>query len=229
MSKYAYSAVDNLEVMSIARKYNTFLINEVKRCGHGMKTALDFGAGIGTFPLALRESGMTVTCVETDRVLSDRLKDQGFSVYGDLMEVPLDSVEYVYSLNVFEHIDDDGRVARLLYERLTRGGTLLVYVPAFQILYSSMDRKVGHHRRYTRASLCRLLKETGFEIKKAEYIDCIGFIFSLAYRLFGNKRGDLNMKIIRFFDTILFPMSRFFDIFFRYFTGKNLMVVARKV
>ena len=44
---------------------------------------------------------------------------------------------------------------------LKPGGLLLVYVPAFALLWTRMDDKVGHQRRYTRGGLEARLRERG--------------------------------------------------------------------
>lgn len=228
LSNIKYSAVDNLEALLVAKRYNDFLINEIVKNSNGMRSALDFGSGIGTFPLALRDKGFEVVCVEPDRNLCQQLKDYGFKAYFDIKDVPLKSREYIYSLNVLEHIENDSEILHLLSECLKPEGLLFLYVPAFNILYSSMDRKVGHLRRYKKGSLCELIKTAGLKIDRAEYVDSLGFLVSLIYKVIGNKRGDLNLTFVKIFDGFIFPISRIFDRILKHIFGKNLLVVARR-
>jgi hypothetical protein len=93
---------------------------------------------------------------------------------------------------------------------------------------SSLDRKVGHFRRYTRRTAEQRLVESGFEIRESRYVDCLGFPATLAYKWFGSRRGELNPALIRIYDQMLFPVSRVLDRIFGSRAGKNLEIVARR-
>ena len=113
-----------------------------------------------------------------------------------------------------------------VYSRLKPGGVFYVYVPAFQVLFSSMDRKVGHFRRYTKGSLLPRLRSAGFEVRRARYADSLGFAASLAFKWFGNDRGDLSPGGLTLYDRAVFPVSRALDLVCGPFFGKNLAVTA---
>lgn len=80
----------------------------------------------------------------------------------------------VISVNVFEHIADDILALRYIYELLQPGGKLALIVPAHKWLYGSMDRAIGHHRRYTKASMTKNLAAAGFCIQKQRYLNALG-------------------------------------------------------
>jgi hypothetical protein len=46
-------------------------------------------------------------------------------------------------------------------------------VPAYQFLYANNDRVAHHYRRYTRGQLVRRLREGGFEVRKATYVNVV--------------------------------------------------------
>ncbi|HUJ79955.1 MAG TPA: class I SAM-dependent methyltransferase [Nitrospiria bacterium] len=221
-----YSGTDNLEVLKEAVNYNAFLKREIVRHGDGARTALDFGAGNGLFPSALRETGVKVICVEPDPDLAGRLKAMGFETHTRIDDVAPASLEYVYSLNVLEHINDDLGALRELYFRLKPGGRLFLYVPAFPVLFSSMDRKVGHVRRYTKAPAVRLVRAAGFEVRHAAYADSLGFVAAMLFKFIGNREGTLNPTAVKIYDTIVFPVSRLCDRLVGGLFGKNLMISA---
>ena len=85
-----------------------------------------------------------------DPYLSDCLVRDEFSTFGNLNKVPDNSLEFVLALNVLEHIADDGAALRHLGTKLMETRRLLVYAPAFKLLWTSIDEKIKHHRRYRR-------------------------------------------------------------------------------
>ena len=223
-----YTGTDNLEVMAEAVNYNAFLHAQVAALARPGDRVLDFGAGIGTFARELARHGHAVTCLEPDAAQARRLAAEGLPVVGDLAELPDASLDYVYTLNVLEHIDDDAAVLRGIAARLKPGGRLLVYVPAFQVLYSSMDRKVGHVRRYRREGLARVVGEAGLGNVVARYVDSIGFLAAFAYRFVGNDDGSIDRGALRTYDRYVFPLSRVLDRLFGRWFGKNVLLTAEK-
>ena len=144
-----YSGRDNLEAMKNARRYNDYLVNLIRRYSVGSRI-LDHGAGAGTFALRVSTGDVEVVCVEPDSDLRADLERSGMEVASSLEELAPNSLDYAYSLNVLEHIKDEQKTVFDLHRCLRPGGRLLLYVPAFNILYSQMDRHVGHFRRYRR-------------------------------------------------------------------------------
>jgi SAM-dependent methyltransferase len=80
----------------------------------------------------------------------------------------------VVALNVLEHIPDDLGALRRIYDLLSPGGHVLLFVPADQKLFGTMDTQVGHMRRYSRETLRQVLEEAGFEPKKITYQNIFG-------------------------------------------------------
>ena len=222
----AYTGVENLEVMAEAVNYNRYLASLIRRELKAGDKVLDFGAGAGTFALPLVQDGVDLACVEPDAGLLARLHGLGARAVANIDAIPPDSIDFAYSFNVLEHIADDLAAARALAGRLKPGGRLLVYVPAFQILYSAMDRKVGHHRRYRRGPLVRLLREAGLRIVDARYADSLGFPAALLYRVIGGEAGEINRTSLKIYDRLAFPLSRLGDALLHPWIGKNLVVRA---
>ena len=54
------------------------------------------------------------------------------------------------------------------------GGRLLLYVPADPALYGTMDKQVGHFRRYSPDALRRLIESAGFTVEKITYMNRVG-------------------------------------------------------
>jgi predicted SAM-dependent methyltransferase len=226
MTEFQYSGTDALEVMANAKRYNVFLEKLVIRHFPGSGKILDIGAGIGTFARKISSKGYEVHCIEPDIKQNEQIKEAGLSVSISVDDIEDHSVDYIYSLNVLEHIENDMETLKLWTKKLKPGGKILVYVPAFNMLYSSMDEQVGHYRRYRKKTLANCFINAGLQIEKSEYVDCAGFFVSLMYKLI-NHNGNINCTLLTFYDRLLFPVSRFCDFFCSGLFGKNVYVVAK--
>ena len=227
-TRFEYSGTANLEVMAEAVRYNAFLNAWVHDGARGAAAVLDFGAGLGTFARTLSARGLSVRCVEPDQAQRAVISATGLPVHASLQEVKPADVDLVYTLNVLEHIDDDLQALADIRRVLRHGGRLFVYVPAFQCLYSSMDQRVGHVRRYRKAELVAKLQRSGYIVSRAEYVDSLGFLAAWVYKFTDRSGGHLNLRALAFYDRWCFPVSRTLDqLGCRYWFGKNVLVEAR--
>lgn len=95
------------------------------------------------------------------------------------------SFDVLYALD--EH--DERRAAAEMF-RLTRpGGYVLVNVAAMPLLRGDHSVLSHERRRYTRASLTRLLADAGFHVVRITYTNATMFLPMLAVRLFHRARG----------------------------------------
>jgi SAM-dependent methyltransferase len=227
---FVYTGSDNLEVMRGAVNYNSFLVSLITKNLKPDDRVLDIGAGIGLFAeLIQTKTKVKVSCFEPDPGQAELLGKKGFTTYVSLAGAENGSCDLVYALNVLEHIDDDTEALSLWSEKLKDGGRLLIYVPAFNVLFSSMDKKVGHFRRYTRKTLTRQIVASGLKpVGKVQYADSIGFFITLIYKMCNEGSGKISEKSLFFYDRFLFPLSRFCDLFFRNMFGKNVFAVVEK-
>ncbi|MBW9214093.1 class I SAM-dependent methyltransferase [Mumia sp. zg.B53] len=227
---FVYTGSDNLEVMADAVNYNRFLLDSViGQVPSPEASVLDFGAGAGTYADMMAERGIRPDVLEPDAGLQRLLTRKGHRVV-DLAEgdVPAGGYDVVYTLNVLEHIKNDQEVCEQLAELLKSGGRLVVYVPAFDVLFTAMDEKVGHYRRYRRRQLERILSNAGLEIVESRYCDPAGFFATLAYRFAGSSGGSISPLGLKAYDRLVFPMSRALQRVTGRVFGKNVLVVATR-
>ena len=222
-----YSGVDVLEALESAHNYNDYLTRLICESTES-KDLIDFGAGIGTFSKRLRTAGYHVRCIEPDPLQRQRLEEQGFDTVENITAVADNSASFVFSLNVFEHIKDDSVALREIRRKLKPGGTLLIYVPAFACLWTSLDKKLCHYRRYTKASLRRLVEQEGFAIEHVRYADCLGFVAGLIFRLLNRNASTVTATAISLYDRWLFAPSRLLDKLFSRWFGKNVYVLCKR-
>ena len=192
---------------------------------------MDFGAGIGTIAKELlRSSSHRVECLEIDLEMRKQLESEGFVALSAVDDVK-QRYKFVYMSNVLEHIEDDVDIlTKLRKSVLEPEGVLVIYVPAFQLLFSEMDSQVGHFRRYKRRSLQKVVYEAGLDRLHCEYVDSFGFIslYVMKYILKRNLSLSANMRLLTFYDSFIFPLSRLFDkIGLKFLFGKNLLLIVR--
>ncbi|WP_240487063.1 class I SAM-dependent methyltransferase [Actinomadura flavalba] len=130
----------------------------------GRDQALDVGAGRGALSLALLDHGWQVTAVDADPAAVARCREAGVDAHvADARWLPLPTASFDLTLafDVLAHVDDDLAAAREMARVLKPGGSALVSVPCDLALWSAHDIARGRVRRYTRATLMRLLAEAG--------------------------------------------------------------------
>ncbi len=78
------------------------------------------------------------------------------------------------ALNVLEHIEQEEKALEHIAGLLRPGGRLIAIVPALPALFGSMDRAIGHYRRYTARTLRERLEQAGFSILLLRYYNLLG-------------------------------------------------------
>ncbi len=74
-------------------------------------------------------------------------------------------LDTVVCLNVLEHIKDDAGTLERIRTLLAPGGYLLLLVPNGPAAYGSLDKAVGHYRRYVPAGLKTLMEAAGYDVE----------------------------------------------------------------
>ena len=224
-----YSGEENLEMMNKAVNYNRRLLTMLSDLIVSKNWSVaDFGAGNGYFAKMLKNMHYeNIVCIEPMENMQRYLN--GFTVLPTLDEVDDCSLNFIYSLNVLEHIEDDIYALKLIYNKLKDGGLVFIYVPAFQCLFSNMDKKVGHYRRYAQGELKKKIKQVGLTVEDCRYADFLGFFASLFFKLLPKQSGALSVRSIKFYDKFIFPISVVLDKLTKgKLLGKNLYLIARK-
>jgi SAM-dependent methyltransferase len=196
------------------------------------KEVLEFGAGRGSIAKRISQTTkVQPVCIEIDPYLIGFLRSRSYLVFSSLDETDK-KFGLIYTVNVLEHILDDVRVLEEIYQKLNVNGIIIIFVPAFQFLMSTMDEQVGHVRRYSKKELKSKVLKSGFEIKSIQYFDSLGTLAALITKLLG-YRGILNLggsNTLKFYDRFLLPISRTLDrLILHRILGKNIILVGRKV
>jgi len=220
---FQYSGRDNLDIMALAENYNHSIYKWLSNGINKDEFILDYGSGHGEFFKRFNSFCTNTFAIEPDTSMHTYYPSG--SVYKSIKQID-HKFDFIYSVNVLEHIFDDESVVREFQDHLSNEyATIKVFVPARQELFSVMDKKVGHHRRYSKHQLERLFSENGYVVKSCRYFDFLGYFAALAYK-FLNKQGDIDKHGLIVYDKYIFPLSLFFDKIFSRFLGKNLMLEA---
>ena len=223
---------DTLRSMGEARRYNDWLFS---RCApHIGHRVLDVGAGIGTFTALVAESAHVVA-LEPDPTFAQHLTtrfagdDNVKIAQGSATDLDPSAIgkpfDTIVCLNVLEHIPDDTAALEHFHRLLAPGGLLLLLVPAHPFLFGSLDRAVGHERRYRQAGLRRLLEQSGFEIGNLQTVNPLGAAgWFVSARIL--KRTQIPDVPLRIYDGLV-PLVRALDRI-RLPVGLSLWAVARR-
>jgi SAM-dependent methyltransferase len=176
---------------------------------------LDLGCGIGNFTSALLDRELVVAvdlepdCIERLRERYPRqhnlhalVGDASCLRIRDLAQLRLDSC---VCLNVLEHIKDDVAIVRSLASFLKPGAAIVLLLPAFPVLYGPIDTNLGHYRRYTRRSVRALASAAGVRVKRARYLNTVGF-FGWWFNARVLRREAQSGRQIEFFDRYIVPV-----------------------
>jgi len=174
--------IETLERLAAAApRYNAWLIERVLPWVG--RRVLEIGAGVGTMSAFLADRERVVLS-DTNAGYLERLRAR-FAGHphirvetlrlpatdGDLQAERLDTI---ICLNVLEHVRDDELSLATMFQLLQPGGRLVLLVPSLPAIYGTLDRALGHFRRYTRAELRRKYAVAGFRMRHLEYFNMAG-------------------------------------------------------
>lgn len=137
----------------------------------GWPSILDVGCGDGLFFEKLQRFGrvegieMDPSGLRRDTPWADRIQVGPF----DQTFQPGKSFSLVLMLDVLEHVPDAAAAARRAVELLEPGGTLILTVPAFPLLWTSHDDLNHHFTRYTRESLAAVVEPAQARLLETRY------------------------------------------------------------
>jgi len=141
------------------------LVRQLTKIGHPIEKALEVGCGHGVVrQLVERDMGIAVDgCDLNRRALEMAANGKGRLLVYDIFDrnpALLEAYDLVLLMDVIEHLDDDLGFLSAALEHLKPGGIIAINVPAHMAFYSKYDEVVGHKRRYNRARIEWLFRQT---------------------------------------------------------------------
>ncbi len=221
----------SLENMSQAAWYNRWTLQKISKFLKG--DILEIGCGTGNFTQSLTNFGK-IWAIDIDQ---EFIKQTRKRVSNDV-QINIGDIENgryffknkkfdsIICFNVLEHIEDDIKALNNLYQLLKYDGKLILLVPAHPALFGSIDKAVGHFRRYQKNQLLKTLEKHNFKIicsKNLNFLGALGWWF--AGKVLRNKSVD--EKKLSFFNKIapyILPIEDIINIPL----GTSILVIARK-
>ncbi|MBC6700483.1 class I SAM-dependent methyltransferase [Hymenobacter puniceus] len=93
------------------------------------------------------------------------------------------SFDLLLASDVLEHIEEEAQAVREWCRVLRPGGRMIVFVPAFQMLWTRHDEVNHHFRRYTGTHLRQVLQQAGLQLERTSYWNSTLFFPTTAVRL----------------------------------------------
>ncbi|MFM8267811.1 MAG: class I SAM-dependent methyltransferase [Ilumatobacteraceae bacterium] len=194
---------------------------------------LEVGAGRGTISSLIAKDHF-LTALEPSSTHVGALRQtlseaEARIVHGTIDDLPTDHrFDAVVLVNTLEHIEDDGKALQTIHHHLVPNGRVILWVPAFDILYGRFDHQIGHFRRYRRRDLVSLCEEKGFVVRRARYVNFVGFFaWLIVVRLLGTTPTAGRLALV--FDRFVVPVMSRVERRVAPPLGQSLLVIGERV
>ena len=226
MENYPIEATEKFDNANFHRKY---CMSFVKKFIKG--EVLEVGAGCGSFTTEYIDNNLQITLTELDNKNYENLKNifverKNVKIIKERLSNINKKFDTIIYLHVLEHIKDDKAEMLEISNKLKTNGNLIIIVPRFQKLYSSLDKAVGHYRRYE----IDFFKKKMFDLnlQKLISLDSMGYLlYYLNKIIFKNEEFPSELKIF-IWDKIFTPITVITDFLTNYKIGKCILTVYKK-
>lgn len=223
--------LDTLDALDGATNYRDWILGLAEPFLRHSSTILEVGAGHGTFTSELSRTA-DVTALELGSAALGRLRER-FAGRSDIIisdqsldDLESDRFDAAFLSNVLEHIENDTEALVSLARVVKPAGYVVVFSPAFMLLYSDFDASIGHHHRYRLEGLRQKFRAAGLEVVEARYVNSVGFFsWLLMVRLL--RVTPESQGAVRTFDRWVVPWLRPLERAVRAPFGQSVLVVGR--
>jgi glycosyltransferase involved in cell wall biosynthesis len=200
-----------------APKFNAWMADIVRPwCGNRV---LEIGGGTGAVTLELVPrwtfyatdvNPLYLRRLEALRRDRPYLRVQQLDVQrGETFPVLPEGFDTVVCLNIIEHVEHDVEAMANIRRVLAPEGRAVVLVPQGPWNYGTVDRSLGHRRRYTEASLTELARAAGFTVERLQRFNRLGSLpWFVNGRIF--RRDTVGLFQVRMLN-LLTPLMRAVD------------------
>jgi SAM-dependent methyltransferase len=131
----------------------------------------------------------------------------------------------VLCLNILEYVDDPATVLHSTSQVVKPGGSLVILVPQGLGLCGTVDRFLGHKRRFRVGELETLVKANGLQVERVHQINKIGVVAWLLYSAILRQKR-ISKLTLKLFDKTVWVGRRIDKLL--PWRGLSLILVARR-
>jgi 2-polyprenyl-3-methyl-5-hydroxy-6-metoxy-1,4-benzoquinol methylase len=232
-TRFQYSGSE-LDSLAEARNYYSWVLKQFEP--YLGKTVIEVGAGIGTFSDFILESAKVSELVAIEPALNTLPHLQTrFQNNPKVRVLPgylsehyqALSANAVVAVNVLEHVEDHEEFLREAHGAVVPGGHLLLFVPALPMIYGSLDKVFEHHRRYTKASLRKVIESAGWKPRRLAYMNFPGIAaWFMAGRIL--KKTSIAPSDAKAYDRLVVPWISRLEEMIPPPIGSNIIAIATR-
>lgn len=223
------------------RARNKLILWATKRYMHGEPRILEIGCGTGFVLSAISEAWPTAELVGSE-LFGEGLSYAGARVpRAELLQLDARNLPYhshfdlIGAFDVLEHIREDEAVLKQIAKALRPGGLMIITVPQHRWLWSIVDEKACHVRRYTSKELKAKIHCAGMHVDAETSFVTLLLPLMWLKRL-GARGGEYDPWsefripnwLNRILEAVMFVETVLIKIGFRLPVGGSRLVVARK-
>jgi SAM-dependent methyltransferase len=225
---------DTLKAIARADKFNFWMYSQMRPYLQG--NILEIGSGIGNISDFLTKEFPSACLSDVRDQYTEHLKQRFpknnvFNIdlvhpeFERVYQEILGSFDFIFALNVVEHIKDDSLAVINMSKLLKPSGRLFILVPAYQWLYNSFDVALEHFRRYNHKRIA-CLNPNDCEPIQTRYFNAFGIVgWFIVGSIFKKKiipEGNMSL-----FNKIV-PMVKVLDWVLGNQIGLSVILVTKK-
>ncbi|TVQ86399.1 MAG: class I SAM-dependent methyltransferase [Bacteroidetes bacterium] len=213
---------------------------------------LDAGSGFGQYSwyIARKKPGWEITGVEIkeDQVADCNrffkkagIRNVHFKIENLTSYINSQAYNYILSVDVMEHIEEDVKVFKNFYQSLKHGGKLIISTPSDKggsgVEHEHDESFIEEHVRdgYSKEDITRKLSEAGFDKVEVKYTygrpGKISWRLSMKYPILLLGKSKLFFILLPLYYLVIYPFCfilNFMDVKSNHSSGTGLLVTATK-
>lgn len=242
MPKLSFSDKNGFETLASVQQapaFNRWMYDVIKT--HCTGNILEAGSGIGTISQCFIDDKKEITVSDFNpeyfAFLHEKYSAHTFvknilqldlvhPEFSEIYSEHLGKYDCVVALNVIEHVQHDEQALQNIQALLKNEGKLILLVPANRFLYNTLDKALGHYRRYNAKKIEQLFQKTEFETLHIQYFNIAAIPgWFLAGNVF--KNTSLHAGSMKLYNSLV-PLFRVADKCLFHKLGISVIGVGRK-